>query len=81
MEKNELTLSTPYEFYCERLKDAKNKLTVEEVFSKILECDIRINLAMDKNMAVKKKEEPPKESQQNPLLDDALEIMGGKVVE
>ncbi|MFZ2975408.1 MAG: DNA polymerase III subunit gamma/tau [Candidatus Moraniibacteriota bacterium] len=80
--KNILTLATPYDFYRERLNDANNKLTVEQVFSKILESTIRIEIVIDKNLIPKTQEEqPPKKSEQNSLLTDALEIMGGKVVE
>ncbi|MFA6160406.1 MAG: DNA polymerase III subunit gamma/tau [Parcubacteria group bacterium] len=80
--KNVLTLATPYDFYRERLNDANNKLTVEEVFSKILKSTIRIEIVIDKNLIPKTQEEqPPKKSEQNSLLTDALEIMGGKVVE
>jgi len=80
--KNILVLATPYDFYRERLNDANNKLTVEEVFSKILKSTIRIEIVIDKNLIPKTQEEqPPKKSEQNSLLTDALEIMGGKVVE
>ncbi|MDO9231429.1 MAG: DNA polymerase III subunit gamma/tau [bacterium] len=80
--KNVLTLATPYDFYRERLNDANNKLTVEQVFSKILKSTIRIEIVIDKNLIPKTQEEqPPKKSEQNSLLTDALEIMGGKVVE
>jgi len=79
---NILTLATPYDFYRERLNDANNKLTVEQVFSKILKSTIRIEIVLDKNLIPKTQEEqPPKKSEQNSLLTDALEIMGGKVVE
>jgi hypothetical protein len=83
-EKNILTLATPYDFYREKLNEPKNKLTVEEVFSKILGLHIYINIEFDKNLILKKeciqaeKEVP---SEQNSLLSNALEIMGGKVVE
>jgi len=80
--KNVLTLATPYDFYRERLNDANNKLTVEQVFSKILKSTIRIEIVIDKNLIPKiQEEQPPKKSEQNSLLTDALEIMGGKVVE
>ncbi|HRY82271.1 MAG TPA: DNA polymerase III subunit gamma/tau [Candidatus Moranbacteria bacterium] len=80
-EGNIITLGTPYSFYCERLNDKNNRLTVEEVFSKILKSQIKIRIEIDKNLVLKKEEEPPKKSEQNSLLTDALKIMGGKVVE
>ncbi|MDR3559334.1 MAG: DNA polymerase III subunit gamma/tau [Candidatus Pacebacteria bacterium] len=77
-----VTLATPYEFYAERLRDPKNKLTVEEVLGKILGCRLILNVAVDKTIQPQKSaaaEEKPGE--QESLLDSALEIMGGKVVE
>jgi len=81
---NEITLATPYDFYRERLAEHKNKLTVEEVFSKILEVRVRINIIQDKTLTIKKPDAPmaeEKSGEQNSLLDSALQIMGGKVVE
>ncbi len=80
----EITLATPYDFYRERLAEHKNKLTVEEVFSKILEVRIHINIIQDKSLVIRKKDcecENQKPSEQESLLSSALEIMGGKVVE
>jgi len=77
---NEITIATPYDFYKERLNENGNRLTVEEVFGKILECPVRIMIVADKNLA-KKEVEEKKESTQDPLLSSAMEIMGGKIVE
>ncbi|MFZ2226322.1 MAG: DNA polymerase III subunit gamma/tau [Candidatus Moraniibacteriota bacterium] len=89
-EGNLVTLATPYDFYKEKLADPQNRLTIEEVFSKILELPIRIQIVVDKNLAPiqascseeeireeAKKEEP---HEQSSLLDSAMEIMGGKIV-
>ncbi len=75
----EIFLITPYEFYKERLVETKNKLTVEKVFGRILGTEIHINVAVDKNLTLKP--EPKSNGEQNPLIDSALEIMGGKIVE
>ena len=77
-----ITLATPYEFYAERLRDPKNKLTVEEVLGKILGCRLILSVAVDKTIQPQKSAaEEEKPGEQNSLLDSALEIMGGKVVE
>jgi len=81
-----LTLATPYQFYQERLNEGKNKLTLEEVFSKILGVNLRVAVVLDQALAIRntqsEMEEVKKpEREQNPLLDSALEIMGGKIVE
>lgn len=82
---NSLTLATPYDFYRERLDEHDNKLTVEKVFSKILGSPISLSVTLDKSITVKKEETPSpaqeKPAEQDSLLDSALEIMGGKVVE
>ncbi len=81
---NEITLGTPYEFYRERLAENSNRLTIEEVFSKILGLKVTITTVIDKSLAKKTTPEEiveEKNSTQDPLLDSALEIMGGKVVE
>ncbi|HLN19081.1 MAG TPA: DNA polymerase III subunit gamma/tau, partial [Patescibacteria group bacterium] len=75
---NEITIATPYDFYKERLNENSNRLTVEEVFGKILGCNVRLIIVVDKNLNVKKEE---KISHQDPLLASAMEIMGGKIVE
>ena len=83
VENGKIILATPYSFYGERLNETKNKLTIEEVLGKILKSKIRISVAVDKNLILKKPAETEiaKNSEQNSLLDSALEIMGGKVVD
>ena len=89
-EGNLITLATPYDFYQEKLTDPQNRLTIEEVFSKLLKLPVRIQIVVDKNLAPvqascseeeiqneAKKEEP---NSQSSLLDSAMEIMGGKIV-
>ncbi|MDQ1283661.1 MAG: polymerase subunit gamma/tau [Patescibacteria group bacterium] len=84
-EGSRVTLATPYDFYKERLNDPKNKLTIEEVFGKISGLKIHLEIVLDKSLVPKNAEETPageeKPGEQNSLLDSALEIMGGKVVE
>ncbi len=80
----DITLATPYDFYRERLAEHKNKLTVEKVFSTILKVPIHINIVQDKTLVIKKPDAAPtaeKSGEQDSLLDSALQIMGGKVVE
>lgn len=83
---NEITIATPYEFYKERLNENDNRLTVEKILGKILECSPRLKVTVDKNLAKKEEAEEKNESQpsdaskQDSLLSSALEIMGGKIV-
>jgi DNA polymerase-3 subunit gamma/tau len=91
-EGNLVTLATPYEFYKEKLDDPQNKLTIEDVFSKILELVVRIKVVVDKSLAPtqnscadeeiqESKEQEKIKSHQSPLLNSAMEIIGGKIVE
>jgi len=85
-EGNKIILATPYEFYKEKLEIPSHRLTVEEVFGKILGLPILLKINIDKTILPKKSEEAEKKSQEEPkengnLLDSALEIFGGKVVE
>lgn len=86
IEKNKITIATPYGFYKERLGDPENKLTIEKVFSNILGLKIFVSIIIDKTIAVKNNQEeknkaPEKSRTQDHLLASALEIMGGKIVE
>jgi DNA polymerase-3 subunit gamma/tau len=87
VEKQTITLATPYDFYRDKLNLLANKLTVEDVFGKILGSKIIIKVVLCKEVGIEPKvieQEKPvaeKENHQNSLLSSALEIMGGKVVE
>jgi DNA polymerase-3 subunit gamma/tau len=81
-----ITLATPYDFYKEKLNDYNNKLTVESIFGRILGIQVEIKIVTYKEAGIAI--EPPKSElkediigEQNSLIDSALEIMGGKVVE
>ncbi len=82
---NEITLATPYAFYKDRLENPANKLTIEDVFGKILGLKIRLKTIIDKEVFPQKNPVQADVSEAShgtaSLLDDALEIMGGKVVE
>jgi DNA polymerase III subunit gamma/tau len=86
VEKNTVTVATPYDFYREKLNDPTNRLTIEKVFSNILGSKIIISVVTDKTIVIRSNpiasiEEPEKAGTQDPLLADALEIMGGKIIE
>jgi len=85
--KDNIVLATSYDFYKERIEEVKNKLTIEKILSKILGSKIFISVQIDKDLVPQKIEEnaqTPKNQpaeQKNNLLDSALKIMGGKIVE
>lgn len=80
-----ITLATPYDFYKEKLNDPDNRLTVEDVFGKILGSKIRLKVLTNKEAGIteapKAEETKDAPGEQNSLIDSALEIMGAKVVE
>lgn len=79
---NEIIIATPYEFYKEKLNDPPNQLTIEKVFSSILGSKIKINTVFDQTIKPKVKESKPEEiHEQSSLLESAMEILGGKVVQ
>lgn len=92
-EGNVITLATPYDFYKGKLDEPQNRLTIEKVFSKIIGLAIRIQITVDKTLApvqVSNAEEELAQAQaetkeadhqQSSLLNSAMEIMGGKIVE
>jgi len=82
LEKNKVILATPYSFYQEKLSAPENRLTIEKVLGNILKANVYIEVEIDRNVVAPKEEKTPeKEGRQDSLIDDALEIMGGKIVE
>jgi DNA polymerase-3 subunit gamma/tau len=95
VEKNIVTIVTKYSFYKDRLNDNGNRLTIEKVFDKILGSKTAIKVLSEEEAGVKihpvksseagaeqfnrVKQPPVKENQS--LLDDAMKIIGGKIVE
>jgi DNA polymerase-3 subunit gamma/tau len=91
----EITLTTPYDFYKEKLINPQNRLTVETVFGKILGLKITLKTLTCKEAGIEPPrpafsndfaqgenvEKNPPAGEPNSLLTSALEIMGGKVVE
>lgn len=87
-EGDEITLATPYEFYADKLRESKNKLTVEEVLGRILGGRVVLKITVDKSINPKSASSTDgsasaanQPGEQDSLLDSALEIMGGTIVE
>lgn len=70
---NCLTFSVAYPFHQERLNEAKNRLTLEAVFDSILGSKIEFDIVCEEK-------ESAREEASNPLLSQALELLGGKVI-
>ena len=80
---NVITIATSYDFYKEKLNDPANRLTIEQVFGKILGLKISIKSVTNKEAGITETPKivtADKEGVQDELLSSALEIIGGKVV-
>jgi len=76
----EVMLCTSYDFYKGRLNEANNRATMEKVLGNILGQKVILKTITNKEAG---RPETPKESgeKKSTLLQSALEILGGKVVE
>lgn len=83
---NKITIATAYSFYKEKLSEPQNRLTIESVFDKILKSKVRIFFATAQEAGIKMKaKEAAKETNNtgggDSLLGEAMNLMGGKIVE
>ena len=86
IEDNIIVIATKYGFYKDRLNEDKNKKAIEDIMSGILKFKINIEIFTEEEAGVKLEtaDEKPSEkkgTQSNLLLSDAMEMMGGKIVE
>ncbi|MCD6149445.1 DNA polymerase III subunit gamma/tau [bacterium] len=86
IENNIIVIATKYGFYKDRLNENKNKKAIEDIVSDILKFKINIEILTEEESGVKLEtaDEKPSEkkgTQSNLLLSDAMEMMGGKIVE
>ncbi len=75
VENNTVTLGVKYPFHKERLDDKANQLTLMEAFDRILGFKLGLKVEVEK-------EEPQEETNtylDNPLISQALNLLGGKV--
>lgn len=88
VEGNILTLGTRFSFYKDKIEDTKNKLTLEDIFARIIGSPVKLRAIIDEG--AKLAPEPitsiPASDPNNPketssLLSDAMGIIGGKIVE
>jgi DNA polymerase-3 subunit gamma/tau len=87
---NTITIAAKFGFHKDKLAEPKNKLTIEEVFDKILGCKVLISVLTAEEAGIKfessmminnanaAKEDKPSET--SSLLTDAIGIMGGRLV-
>ncbi|MCK9378831.1 MAG: DNA polymerase III subunit gamma/tau [Candidatus Moranbacteria bacterium] len=86
---NTIVIATAFPFYKEKFSEPQNRLTIKQVFDKILEVDCRIDIATEEEAGVKivrknnqaKGSAESKPSETASLLQDATEMFGGTIVE
>lgn len=75
-----LYIKTKYDFYKARLNEPSNRLTIKKVIDKILSCNLQVEICTDKEAARMKLENNSKGKNHN-VLHDAMQMMGGRIVE
>ncbi len=75
IQNNTLLIAIKYKFHQERLNEAPNRLTLQEAFDTILGTRLAFSIVSE----TKTEDLKPKEAN-NPLIDHALELLGGSVL-
>jgi len=93
VEDNYLSIATKYKFYKDKLSENQNKLTIEKVLATIFGSGLRVKYLSEDEAGIKIKTparkdspssqllSPVKPKENGSLLNDAMEMMGGKIVE
>ncbi|MDD3487666.1 MAG: DNA polymerase III subunit gamma/tau [Candidatus Moranbacteria bacterium] len=71
-----LVLKTKYSFYCEKIVDAQNRLTIEDAIAKITDAQLKIKALTETEFL----ENYPDHKNEKSLLQEAVDIFGGKIV-
>ncbi|MCX6765666.1 MAG: DNA polymerase III subunit gamma/tau [Candidatus Moranbacteria bacterium] len=85
IKENKIIIATRYIFYKDKLNESKSRMRIEEVLEKILGAKVTTKFVTEEEAGIKigskKQEESAKRgSKDNPLLDEAMKIMGGRLV-
>ena len=73
-----ITIAVRYPFHKERLDEPGNQLTLKEAFDSILGTKIKLRIVLEEAPAPMEKPAPAQSS--SPLVNQALEAFGGKIV-
>lgn len=86
-DENIVTISTKYDFHKEKISEASNRLTIEEILDKILGSTVKIDMIVDKPSEASTEEyyaslnKDSDETEVSSSINNALNIFGGKIVE
>lgn len=83
---NIVSIVAKYSFYKDKMCERQNKLTIEDVLGNILNSEVRIKVLSEEEAGIKIEPIKPaidtgKSKKNGSLLNDAMSIMGGKIVE
>ena len=83
MEEKTLVLSTPFSLHRDKINESKNRLTAEEILTKLAESPIVISCLTDEESGYIRGEEKNTSTQEssNETLSDALEVFSGSLVD
>ena len=71
-------IAVKYPFHKERLDENTNRLTLSTAFDSILGQKMKLSIVLEE--AKSTLSEPKNSFLENPLMDQALEMLGGKIV-
>lgn len=78
---NQLYIKTKYDFYKDKLNEPENQLTIQKVIDKILQCQLRVIFVTDKEAVGMQFKNNTKENDKRNVLHDAMQVIGGRIVE
>jgi DNA polymerase III subunit gamma/tau len=81
IKEGKLYIKTKYDFYKEKLNEPENQLTIQKVIDKIIQCQLIVTFVTDKEAVGMKLESTSKKSAKHNVLHDAMQVIGGRIVE
>jgi len=73
-----IVIAVKYPFHKERLEEKNNRLTLEKAFDSILGQNFKLSIVLEESTIMK--DEPKKEHMENPLVTQAVAMLGGRIV-
>lgn len=81
IKEGKLYIKTKYDFYKEKLNEPENQLTIQKVIDKIIQCQLKVAFVTDKEATSMKFESTSKKNAKRNVLHDAMQVIGGRIVE
>jgi monoamine oxidase len=82
VKQEEFYIKTKYSFYKDRLSEAKNKLTISKAIAKIIGYDVKVKIVNEEEAQDLNFEDSQSDQEKDRnVLHEAMQIMGGKIIE